>query len=327
MKFWIAQILLYCLGFAGAVGATPATKQGADPLAPIILDDLHYYSVDNERMKAFFAEHFGAKRMREQPMNPIRFIDFYLVHPGQTTLNFSGKGPFEGMRVGDPKRWEKETVPPTTELPPMYGVHWIALATPNLDRALLRLEKNGVTVAARKFSLPGEPNAKAAAIYTPDFNLLVLVDRPTQKFQAPFSIDHIQLLVRSVPQNVAFYAEVFRGKTIRATDRATTMEIGQHRFVLAEPEGLGIERDKVVMRDPKQFRSNIDHIGFLYRDTQPIYEYALARGYKFLLKPTHLYYFDKATPYSFGILFSPDGLQCEMVMETGRLGPRTLVAE
>jgi hypothetical protein len=45
-----------------------------------------------------------------------------------------------------------------------------------------------------------------------------------------------------------------------------------------------------------------------------------------LLKPTLFNYFDKPTPYAFGILFSPDGLQCEMYTEVGRVGPRTVVA-
>lgn len=304
-----------------------ATSADIDILAPIKVDELHYYSIENERMQAFFVEHLSAKRVKEQPLNPIRFIDFLLVHPGQATLNFSPRGPFLGMKVGDPKRWEKQTVPPSTELPPMYGVHWIAFATQNLTKALAKMESDGVVVAARKVRLPSEPGANAAAIYTPDFNLVVLVERPKQQFLAPFAIDHVQLLVRSVPQNVVFFSEVFRGKPTRVTDGATTMEIGQHRFVLSEPEALGIDRNTVVQRDPRQFRSNIDHVAFLYKDTQPIYEYAVSRGYKFVLKPTQLSYFGNPTPYTFGILLSPDGMPLEIISETGRLGARTMSTE
>ena len=93
-----------------------------------------------------------------------------------------------------------------------------------------------------------------------------------------------------------------------------------------QPAALGLERDKVIKRDPKLFRSNIDHIGFLYADATPAYENAAKLGYQFLLKPTLFNYFDKPTPYAFGILFSPDGLQVEMYTEVGRIGPRTVIA-
>ena len=297
-----------------------------DKLAPIMLDDLHYYSVAYDKMKAFFITHFGAKPMREQPTNPLRFIDFLAISPTQSTINLSPKGPFEGVRVGDPKRWEKETVPPAATLPAMYGVHWIAFTTNNLTKSLATLEANGVSVASRSFKLPGQPNPKAAAVHTPDYNLIVLVERPDAKLNSAYAIDHIQLLVGSVADNVKFYSDVFRGVVKSRNDQATLMEIGKHLFVLSEPAALGLERDKVIKRDPRQFRSNIDHIGFLYADAMPAYENAAKLGYQFLLKPTPFNYFDKPTPYAFGILFSPDGLQCEMYTEVGRVGPRTIVA-
>ena len=322
----LVVILLLISSAAIAQNDTPSSVAAEDKLAPIMLDDVHYYSVAHDKMKAFFITHFGAKPMREQPKNPLRFIDFLAISPTQSTINLSPKGPFEGVRVGDPKRWEKETVPPAATLPAMYGVHWIAFTTNNLAKSLQTLEANGVSVASRSFKLPGQPMTKAAAVHTPDFNLLVLVERPEAKLNSAYAIDHIQLLVGSVAANVKFYADVFRGVVKSRNDQATLMEIGKHLFVLSEPAALGLERENVITRDPKQFRSNIDHIGFLYADAMPAYENAAKLGYKFLLKPTLFNYFDKPTPYAFGILFSPDGLQCEMYTEVGRVGPRTVVA-
>ncbi|MBC7621985.1 MAG: hypothetical protein H7232_01200, partial [Aeromicrobium sp.] len=114
---------------SGAPGGASRTPAADDKLAPIMLDDIHCYSVAHDKMKPFFITHFGAKVMREQPTNPLRFIDFLAISPTQSTINLSPKGPFEGVRVGDPKRWEKETVPPAATLPAMYGVHWIAFTT------------------------------------------------------------------------------------------------------------------------------------------------------------------------------------------------------
>lgn len=296
-------------------------------LAPIMLDEIHYYSVLNDSLKPFFIKNFNAKRMKEQPFNPIKFIDFLSVHPDQATLNLSPKGPFEGIKVGDPKRWEKETVPPSPTLAPMYGVHWVAFATNNLAKSLSKMEKNGVKIAQKSIKLPNEPHVKTAAIYTPDYNLLVLVEKPKAKLKSEFSIDHIQLLVNSLEDNIKFFTEVFQAKIKNETVNTAVMEIGQHLFVISEPEGLGLAREKVVSRDPKKFRSNIDHLGFLYADAQPAYENAVAKGYQFLLKPTPFNYFEKPTPYSFGILFSPDGLQCEMVTEKGRTSARVMYAE
>lgn len=296
-------------------------------LAPIMLDEIHYYSVLNDSLKSFFIRNLGAKRMKEQPFNPIKFIDFLSVHPDEATLNLSPKGPFEGIKVGDPKRWEKETVPPTADLPAIYGVHWVAFATKDVAKALAKMERNGVKVANRNLKLPTEPHAKAVAVYTPDYNLLVLIERPKTAMTTEFKIDHIQLLVNSLEDNVEFFVQVFQAQIKKEKDDTAIMEIGKHLFVVSEPEGLGLVRDKVVTRDPKKFRSSIDHLGFLYADAQPAYENAVAKGYQFLLKPTPFNYFEKPTPYSFGILFSPDGLQCEMVTEKGRTSARTMYAE
>ena len=288
----LAYFLLFISSVAIAQSGTPSNATLEDKLAPIMLDDLHYYSVAHDKMKAFFITHFGAKPMREQPTNPLRFIDFLAISPTQSTINLSPKGPFEGVRVGDPKRWEKETVPPAATLPAMYGVHWIAFTTNSLAESLATLEASGVSVASRSFKLPGQPITKAAAVHTPDYNLIVLVERPDAKLNSAYAIDHIQLLVGSVNDNVKFYSEVFRGVVKSRNDQATLMEIGKHLFVLSEPEAVGLERETVVKRDPKQFRSNIDHIGFLYADAIPAYENAAKLGYNFLLKPTLFNYFD-----------------------------------
>jgi catechol 2,3-dioxygenase-like lactoylglutathione lyase family enzyme len=97
--------------------------------------------------------------------------------------------------------------------------------------------------------------------------------------------------------------------------------------VLAEPEAVGLRREQIVERDPREFRYGVDHIGFLYRDVKAAVAAAKAKGYQFKLEGAPLMYYGQPTVYLFAITFTPDGFQCEMVQQEGRLGARPIPAE
>jgi catechol 2,3-dioxygenase-like lactoylglutathione lyase family enzyme len=294
-----------------------------------ILDDIHYYVTDRKAANAFFEHNFGAKQMADQPMNPLGFINFLQIHPRQTTINLSAQGPFPGIRVGDPKRWEKSLVKPDAANPPVYGVHWVAFATKNLPKSVAQFEKNGAVRAAQNLQLPLEPNAKTATFYTPEFNLIVLVERKKAKVsKAGYAIDHCQFIVEKLKPELEFYEKILGAKVVKKAPHVAQIEVGKHIFILSEPEGLLMDRDVIVKKEANKFYPGIDHIGFLYKDAAAMndaYQKAVNAGYRGLMKPTPMLYYDKPTPYTFGILFSPEGFQVEFEIESGgRYGPRTL---
>lgn len=290
---------------------------------PIMLDEIHYYINDRAATNAFFKQHFGAKAMMEETSNPFQFIDFLNVRPGQGTINISARGPFPGIQVGDPKRWEREVITPSASLPPQYGVHWVAFETKNLKKTIKRMTADGVGWGDKNFQLPGLPSTKAAWCWGPDYNRIVLVEN--KKASTDFGIHHLRLLVKNLPDNLRFWQEVFAATVLSQTTHSAVLLVGGQQLVLSEPEDLGLDRSAVQDRNPKQFRGGVDHLGFLYPSVQVPYEAALAKGYKFLSKPIEIMYYGKPTLYTFAIMFSPDGLQVEMVDEKGRLGPRTKI--
>lgn len=292
-----------------------------DSLKPVMVDDIHYYTLDRDKMNQFFIEHFAARPMAQKG-KPLNFIDFLSVNPDQSTLNISAQGPFPGIAVVDSSRWQRETVQPRADLPPMYGVHWLAFKTKDLAKVQQDFEAKGLTFESKDFKLPHDPEAKAFSVWAPDYNRVVVVERPDYEGETPFAIDHIQLLVGDKEANVKFFEEVFYGKVQKEQDGLAIMEVAKHRFVIAEAAALGISVDAVVKRDPKEFRPNIDHIGFQYADPRLPYEAAKAKGYKFSLAPIRMRYYQKETSYRFAIVFSPDSLQFEMYSEDGRIGPR-----
>lgn len=294
---------------------------------PIMLDDIHYYVSDSsvrEVANNYFKTFFKGKTMVEQDMNPLAFIDFIALRPDESTINISSSGPFPGVKVGDPKRWIREKVLPSTNNPPMYGVRWLAINTRSIKKTVKQLLKAGYDFAAEDFSLPTEPEVNAVAMYGFDNNIIVLVERPkTKKSKNPFGIDHLQLLVKNLEENVKFYQTVLGAEIIDKRDRSTVLKIGNHRFVLSEPEALGLARDQVAERDAKKFVPNIDHLGFLFDEIEPAFYAAKGNNYKVVMEPKILMYYDKPTPYTFCILMSPDNLQIELEQEDGRTGGRT----
>jgi catechol 2,3-dioxygenase-like lactoylglutathione lyase family enzyme len=292
-----------------------------------ILDDIHYYVTDRKAVNAFFETNFNAKQMADQPMNPLAFINFLQINPQQSTINISAQGPFAGIKVGDPKRWEKTLVKPAAANPAVYGVHWVCFATKNLQKSTQQLLKNGAIAANKNIKLPLETATKTATFYTPDYNLIVLVERKYIK-KSKFTIDHLQFLVNNLKSEVEFYTTILGAKILKKKPHSVKLEVGRHIFILSEPEGLVIDREQVIKKESSKFIPGIDHIGFLYKDFEAMtqaYNSAIEKGYKGLMKPTQMMYYDKPTPYTFGILFSPEGFQIEFEIEAGgRYGPRTV---
>jgi catechol 2,3-dioxygenase-like lactoylglutathione lyase family enzyme len=291
---------------------------------PIMLDDIHYYVSDSSvRLTAnnYFKKFFAAKAMAEQPMNPLTFIDFLLLRPEQSTINISSPGPFPGIKVGDPKRWMRDKVEPSAKNPPMYGVHWLAISTRNLKKTVKKMLKSGYDFAAENFTLPMEPNTNAVAMFGFDYNIIVIVERP-EKAVTPNGIDHLQILVKNLEENLTFYQNVLGAEVLDKKSRSVLLKIGKHKFVLSEPESLGYDREQVISRDPKKFVANIDHRGFLYEDVEPAFYAAQANNCKVVMEPRQMMFYDKPTPYNFCILMSPDGLQIELEEESGRISGR-----
>lgn len=291
-------------------------EKSVESIDPIMLDDIHYYTLDREACNLFFEQNFFTKAMLEESENPFEFIDFQLLTVGQSTINISKQGPFPGIRAGDPKRWERKLITPSPDNAPRYGVHWLALETNDLSKSVRALQANGVEIADYDFELP-HSNAKSILCYGPDYNLIVVTENKSDQFQG-YRINHLLLLVDNMTENVNFYKEVFQGKVISKTKHYIMMDIANHQFILANPEALGIGRSHVEKRDLTIFRPDIDHLGFLYKDVHPAYDHAIKKGYSFLSKPVPISYFGRATLYTFAITYSPDGLQCEMYQEVGR---------
>ncbi len=299
----------------------------SNQVAAQILDDVHYYVTDRKATNTFFETNFGAKQMAELPMNPLVFINFLQINPAQTTINVSPQGPFAGIKVGDPKRWIKTLATPSLDNPPIYGPHWACLSTRNLTKSLQKLQANGVKIGTQSLTIPTEPTAKTAVVYTPDLNILLLVERPKQSKVTEYQIDHVLFLVENLATELKFYKDVIGTTVLKQTPQMAMIEVGRHIFIFVEPEAIGLSRAQVVKKEAGKFYPGIDHIGFLYKDLVTLNntcDKAAALGYEFLKKPSLMYYYDKPTPYTFGILFSPSGFQVELeIEEGGRYGART----
>ncbi len=307
-------------------------SQPKRPATPVLLDYVHYYLSDRQAAEEFFINHFGARTAAHPGKRPLDFITFLSLRAGEGTINVSPRGPIPGIEAGDPDIWQREVVEPSPDLPPVYGVHWVAIRTVNLNSSLTQLEFDGVRVTDRRLTLPYDILARAVLIRGPDFNHLALVERkgkkrPKNADDAPqwgdYAIDHLLLLVKSADENEKFFQDVYAGRVTRRRPHITTMKVANATIVLAEPEGIGLKRQTVQPRDPKKFRFGIDNIGFLYEDVKVAVEAAKAKGYKFLPEGVRMNYFGEPTVYTVAATLSPDGLQCEMAQQDGRIGPRT----
>ena len=295
---------------------------------PILLDDIHYYVSDpsvREVAVDYFKTFFKGRAMAEQVMNPLPFIDLISLRPDESTLNISSSEPLSSMKLAEEIPSLQKKVNPSPSNPPMYGVRWVAFNTSNIRKTVRALLKAGYGFAAENFTLPTEPEVNAVAMYGFDYNIIVLVERPNLKnMKTEFGIDHLQLLVNNLEDNVKFYQTVLAAEVIDKTERSTVLKIGNQRLILSEPEALGLVRKKVVERNAKQFVANIDHLGFLYDEIEPAFYGAKANHYNVTVEPRRMIYNKKPTPYTYCIVMSPDNFQIELQQEDGRISARKI---
>ncbi len=295
---------------------------------PILLDDIHYYVSDSTVRKVavnYFKSFFKGRVMAEQAMNPLPFNDYISLRPEESTITISTAGPFAGINSTNPKRWVHEKIKPSASNPPMYGVYWVAFNTKNIRKTVKNLLKAGYDFAMENFTLPTEPEVNAVAMYGFDYNIIVLVERPEMKItKTEFGIDHLQLLVNNLEENVKFYQTVLGAEITDKKERSTVLKIGNHQFVLSEPEALGLVRERVIEHNPKKFVANIDHLGFLFDEIEPAFYAAKGSNYRVIMEPKPLTFYDKPTPYTICILKSPDNFQIELQQEEGRITGRKL---
>lgn len=295
---------------------------------PILLDDIHYYVSDSSVREVavnYFKTFFKGRSMAEQIMNPLPFIDLISLRPDETTINISSPEPLSGMKLAEIIPLLRKKVKPSPSNPPMYGVRWVAFNTINIRKTVRKLLKAGYSFAAENFTLPTEPDVNAVAMYGFDYNIIVLVERPNMKnMKTEFGIDHLQLLVNNLEENVKFYQTVLAAEIIDKKERSTVLKIGNQRLVLSEPEALGLVREKVVERNPNKFVANIDHLGFLYDEIEPAFYGAKANFYKVIVEPRQMIYNKKTTPYTYCIVMSPDNFQIELQQEDRRTAARKI---
>jgi catechol 2,3-dioxygenase-like lactoylglutathione lyase family enzyme len=199
------------------------------------------------------------------------------------------------------------------------------MSTPNLKENLKSLTNNGVEIAplSEKIKLGNKKSSKLTLVWGPDYNRIMLVEH---KKTVGHRIDHLLLLVSDLPANLKFFQEVLAAEILEQGNDFARIQVAKHEFILAKPAHIGLRDEEVIKRHPQKFTPNIDHLGFLYASQEELklaFQKATNAGYQILMTPKRMDVFDKPTPYVFGILFSPDGLQIELETEDGRIGPRT----
>lgn len=290
-------------------------KPAPDPRAPLRLEEIHYYLTNPASAILFLESHFEAREVVQPGTPRLHYITMLALEPDEGVFQLSPPGPFDGIVDGDPKQWSKEMVPPAVNLPARYGVYWVGIRTTSLKKAMQKIESRGVTVQEHRLVLPIDPRAKAASIYGPDLNVFALVERPRRHSDTgEFGLDHVQLLVKNVAENVRFFEEVFAAQVQGKSEHQAFLTIGGFPLALSDPEGLDLVRADVQERSPSQFRFEADHLSFLYSDIHPAVDAAIAKGRKFAQQPARLEYFGKPTAYTYAVINSPDGLPFELVM-------------
>ncbi len=290
---------------------------------PIMLDNIHYSVVDStaqENAALFFKTFFRAKPTFETSDNPLTFMDFLAFPTQETSISISYTNCFEKKTIK-----KENIVTASTSILATYGVHWLAINTKNIKKTLKSLLKQGYSFVFEDFSLPNEPEINAVAIYGFENNIIVLVERPQLKTKAYYGIDHVQLIVKNLEENVKFYQDVLGAELMDKRDRSIVLKIGSQKIVLSEPEALGLVREQVWARDTNNQVSHIDCLGFLYDEIEPAYYAAKANFYPIIKEPQVLYFNKKPTPYTICKVLSPDHLEIDLIQEEGRTYGRTYV--
>ena len=317
----VAVVLL--LG-AMLVSASDKKKPVADPRLPLMLDEVHYYLTDPASAIRFFETHFGAHELTHPGSLPLRFITMLGLEPGEGVIDFSPPGPYDGFEEPTARRWSGDFIAPAKNLAPRYGVFWLGLRTTSLKKTMEKLESRGVAIQERHMILPGDYRAKAATVYGPDFNLLTIVERPKRHGDVgEYGLDHVQLLVKNVEANAHFLEDVFSAQVASRSEHTAIVTIADFTVVLSDPEALELNPADVQEHVATHIRFEADHLSFLFSDLRPAVDAAIAKGRKFAVMPRRMEYYGKATPYTYAVIDSPDGLPFELISEDGRTGPRT----
>jgi len=307
-------VLLAAIVICAAV--SPNDKKPApDPRVPMRLEEIHYYLTNPASAILFLESHFEAREVVQPGAPRLRYVTMLALEPDEGVFELSPPGPFDGIVDADPKQWSKEMVPPAVNLPARYGVYWVGIRTTSLKKAMQKIEGRGVTVQEHRLILPIDPRAKAASIYGPDLNVFALVERSRRHNDTgEFGLDHIQLLVKNVAENVRFFEDVFAAQVQGHSEHQAFLTVAGFPLALSDPEGLDLVRADVQERSPSQFRFEADHISFLYSDIHPAVVAAKAKGRNFTQQPTRLEYFGKPTAHTYAVINSPDGLAFELLM-------------
>jgi catechol 2,3-dioxygenase-like lactoylglutathione lyase family enzyme len=308
----LGLVLLATLAFLAA-----DKKPVPDPRAPIRLEEIHYYLTNPGSAILFLESHFEAHELPQVFNPPLRHVTSLGLEPGEGSFEISPPGPFEGLDDAEQSRWHqsREMMAPAINLPARYGVYWVGIRTTSLKKAMQKIESRGVTVQEHRLVVPIDPRAKAASIYGPDLNVFALVERPHRHGDSgEFGLDHVQLLVKNVAENVSFFEDVFAAQVQGKSEHQAFLTVGGFPIAISDPEGLDLIRADVQERSPTTFRFEADHISFLFSDIHPAVEAAKAKGRKFAREPKRLEYFGKPTPYTFAVINSPDGLPFQLGM-------------
>ncbi len=305
-RAWLTSLLIFV---AAAHGADK--KQPPDPRVPIALDEIHYYLTDPSRAVLFLETHFGARKVDQ----PYKFVTQLSLEPNEGSLQISPPGPFDGVTEIEPKTWLKDFVPPAVNLPSRYGIYWVGIRSSNFKKDVERIEARGVTVQERSIILPIDPRAKATSVYGPDYNVFVLVDRAHHRNSGPFGLDHVQLLVKNVADNVNFFRDVLSATVLGQSEHEANIIVAGFAIAISDPEGLDLNRAEIQERNPAQFRFEADHLGFLFTDIHPAVEAAKAKGRKFSIEPRRFEYFGKPGRETYAVIETPDHLPIYLVMK------------
>ncbi len=192
-----------------------------------------------------------------------------------------------------------------------YGFHWVAIATKNLKKTVADLTRQGCTVGNSNLILPTEREANAVLMTTEDGHSIVLVQREEGNNQ--FNIDHVQLMVRNLEANISFFQKILGASLLRKKDRSATLQIGNQKIILSEPEALGWMREEVTI--PQDANLGIS-LGFLCEDLEPIYYAAKGNHFPTLSEPKNELGNDIA--YITCVVLSPDNVPIELKEEDER---------